>query len=637
MNKKDGGFRLPAVVNPPTRCVSFDIPDDPNHLAAFWGTLQELAYWFSWERDENKTGLAVSQVWMNVIEEARVRFYSGNPCGNEIPTDDCRELAPHHPAIEWFPHNPYTQPNWTGTGYSIGAWYVAPDAGLIDATPGAVVTDIAHVRVGVGDNAEFRIRVNGIGEAELHLANVFSGGIGIIRVDGVIVDSVDMSQDATSAPPETENVTIWEWAFTETGEHEIIVNMVPVVDDSLTPPLRYGGGLIKAVLCGFAPQEANNVIRVEGCTLQQSADGLNWTDVYDLTLCLGEGVDGASAEMRLHEGWIQWRQSDNDPTWTNLVSLTSITGPQGAQGIQGPQGIQGTTGSQGPQGIQGPTGATGATGPQGPAGASNDYDITPTGVDALCNAAAFIIGKVRAMIVEIQTDLATLTPSEILEAFLGLGGWKASALNQLIGLIQSGSSGLLAAFDAAADDLKCELYNFELDKQVFITWVNTQSYSSALKNAITYALNAAADEGNYSLWATVGSTKTDADCDPCNEEPEPPGTNWATHDTYPGVLLNSGTIVSQTATSITVTSELGGSEHRILLKYRNFTGGNATITAVNSLSNMAATYHGVGPSMFGGSYANTPLAPGQTLNYMYLTRASSFGQFTLTMSWNNAP
>lgn len=520
MSKKDGGFRLPQVIDPPTRCVSFDIPDDPDHLAAFWGALQELAYWFSWERDTDKTGLAVSSVWMRVIGAARLRFYSGNPCGNEIPTEDCRELAPHHPAIEWFPHNPYTEPNWTGTGYSIGAWYVAPDAGLIDATPGAVVTDIAHVRVGVGDNAEFRLRVNGIGEAEMHFANVFSGGIGIIRVDGVIVDSVDMSQDATSVPPETENVTIWEWAFTDTGEHEIIVNMAPVVDDSLTPPVRYGGGLIKVVLCGFAPQEANNVIRVQDCTLQQSADGLNWTDVYDLSECLsGAGVDGASAELRVHEGWIQWRQSDDDPTWTNLIELTELTGPQGEPGEDGEPGA---TGATGPTGATGATGATGPEGPPGPPGSGNEYDPPPTSEepDALCNAAAFIIGKVRSLIQGIITDLATITPSEILEALLTGGGWKTSALNQLIAALQApGSEDLLTDFDAAAADLKCELYVFELDKEVFITWVNSQAYSSALKEAIVYGIQSAADQGNYALWAAIGSTKDDEDCEACGEEP----------------------------------------------------------------------------------------------------------------------
>ena len=516
---KDGGFRLPQVIDPPTRCLSIDLPDDPEHIAAFWGALQELCYWFNWERDPDKRGVQVSSVWTRHIQAAHDRFLSTNPCGNEIPMDDCRELAPHHPAIEWFPHNPYTEPNWTGPGYAIGAWYVAQDAGVIDATPGSVVTDLAHVRVGVGANCEFRLSVFGIGEVELHLANVFAGGMGLIRVDGNIVDNVDLSQDATSAPPETENVTIWEWAFDTGGAHEIIVNMVPVIDDSATPPLRYGGGLIKAVLCGFAPQEANNVIRINECTIEQSADGLNWTTVGDFSACLPDGVDGASVELRSHEGYIQWRQDDDSPTWTNLIALTAITGPAGEDGEDGEDGAPGI---QGPPGTPGTPGEDGEDGAPGAPGGGNEYEPPPTSAepDALCNAAAFIIGKVRALILDVQTDLATLDPSEILEGLLTGGGWKQSALSQLIALLQSsGSETILTDFDAAAADLKCELYSFELDKQVFITWIESTSYSPALKEAITYGLNAAAANGNYALWAAVGATKQDADCEACEDEP----------------------------------------------------------------------------------------------------------------------
>src|SRR5690606_25264330 len=97
-------------------CVSIDIPDDPEHIRAFWGTLQTLAYWFSWQRDEDKTALAVSQVWMKTIQAAYTRFLSENPCGNEM-TEDCVELAPHHPAIEWNPTNPFLDPHEKPSGY----------------------------------------------------------------------------------------------------------------------------------------------------------------------------------------------------------------------------------------------------------------------------------------------------------------------------------------------------------------------------------------------------------------------------------------------------------------------------------------------------------------------------------------
>lgn len=35
------------------------------------------------------------------------------------------------------------------------------------------------------------------------------------------------------------------------------------------------------------------------------------------------GADGVSVELRNHSGWVQWRQEDDDPTWTNLYPIPS--------------------------------------------------------------------------------------------------------------------------------------------------------------------------------------------------------------------------------------------------------------------------------------------------------------------------
>jgi hypothetical protein len=421
------------------------------------------------------------------------------PCMPQISDDNCYDYLPNAPFVSWFPHDPYTDPFWTDTGYPFGAWYVANDASavLIDATPGAVVTDVAHVRVGVGENAEFRIKVYGIGQVELHLANILAGGIGLIRVDGVAIDSVDMQQDPTSAPPETSNTTIWEHEFTTGGAHEIIVNMVPVVDDSLTPPLRYGGGLEKVVLCGLS-------------TVGELDDML-WK------------VRQNPEECRILEQW-------NGTEWVEIANFIGcIVGETGPAGPQGETGATGATGPAGPQGPAGATGATGATGPAGPQGepgapgAGNEYPPPPTAAepDQLCNAAAFIVGKIRSLIQGVLTDLETIDAGEIFESLLLAGGWKSSFLYQLIGQLEaSGSEGLLTDFDAAADLMRCELYNFELDKQVFVTWVESQtSWTSVLRDAVINAIQSAADSGNYALWAAVGATKDDADCEACEEQP----------------------------------------------------------------------------------------------------------------------
>lgn len=484
------------------------------------------------------------------------------PCMPQISDDNCYDYGPNAPFITWFPHDPYMDPNWTGPGYAIGAWYVAQDPGLIDATPGAVVTDVAHVRVGVGENAEFRIKAYGTGQVELHLANVVAGGIGIIRVDGVIVDSVDMQQDPTSAPPETANITIWEHEFTTPGAHEIIVNMVPVVDDSATPPIKYGGGLVKVVLCGLstlAPEE-DMLWKVrqqpENCAILEQWNGSEWVPVADFSMCIA-GPQGP-------------------------MGPAGPTGPQGPQGEMGPAGPTGPTGPQGPQGLPGATGAqgpAGPTGPQGPAGTGgNTYPPPPTAAepDALCNAAAFIVGKVRALIQGILTDLATIEPGEIFESLLLGGGWQSSFLYQLIGQLETNGAGtLLTDFDAVADDLRCELYAFELDKAVFITWIESQTtWSSVLRDAIISALQSAAATGNYALWAAVGATKDDADCEACeDEEPGTPnitfvGSFGGDYDGAPQTFISNtetgGSIWDLTfetisgTTAVAVTAQIGG-------------------------------------------------------------------------------
>lgn len=636
---KDGGFRLPEVIDPPKRCVSIDIPDDPNHIAAFWGALQALTYWFSWERDTNKTGLAASQVWMKTIQAAHTRFLSDNPCGNELP-EDCVELAPHHPAIEWYPANPFLDPNEKPFGYLAAPFSVVnlqvpgflegianaigfDPAYLVGLQNGDVITTLISVpnnpiEVLTDGLPRFIIHVNGTGTVSLSLINIFLGGLAAIGKDTHIdipglflgtvtggVQLVDLNRDLIAIPPETSTIIGQQIEFTTPGPHFVEVAFIPNLNDA-TIPVGYGGGLRGVTLCGFEPLEGNNVIRVQDCKLQQSGDGVNWTDVYDLASCLsGEGLDGASVELRIHEGYIQWRQDDDSPSWTNLIALTAITGPQGATGPAGATGPQGPAGATGPQGPAGATGATGPQGETGPAGSGgNEYDPPPTSAqpDALCNAAAFIIGKVRALILDVQTDLATLDPSEILEALLTGGGWKTSALNQLIAFLQSsGSEDILTDFDAAAADLKCELYSFELDKQVFITWVQSQSYSAALKDGITYALNAAAANGNYALWAAVGATKQDADCEACEDDEDTCGPERAV-DWWEGTNTSSG------GGFYTVHSELdkGGVLNNAVIRSSNYGDfpGNYLLKSIEMLSS------GVVNGIYIENEAGTPIYNG---------------------------
>lgn len=55
------------------------------------------------------------------------------------------------------------------------------------------------------------------------------------------------------------------------------------------------------------------------------------------------GEDGASIELQIYGGYIQWRVV-GDATWNNLVALAAITGPTGPPGATGPAGADGAPG-----------------------------------------------------------------------------------------------------------------------------------------------------------------------------------------------------------------------------------------------------------------------------------------------------
>lgn len=88
------GHLLPYPIDPPRTCVQLYIPDAPQHIRAFWGTLDELAHWYSWQRDDAKTARLIAAVWREVIDEAWDRFRHGNPCPCEDDTmsECCDEI-----------------------------------------------------------------------------------------------------------------------------------------------------------------------------------------------------------------------------------------------------------------------------------------------------------------------------------------------------------------------------------------------------------------------------------------------------------------------------------------------------------------------------------------------------------------
>jgi len=80
MPNDDGGWRLPEVIDPERVCFTINIPNEPSHLRAFFGAINQLGEWYNWERDPEKLGTQVAQVWRDVIHDAVAPFYAGEGC-----------------------------------------------------------------------------------------------------------------------------------------------------------------------------------------------------------------------------------------------------------------------------------------------------------------------------------------------------------------------------------------------------------------------------------------------------------------------------------------------------------------------------------------------------------------------------
>lgn len=62
-------FVLPAVVDPPRICTTVQVPDDPQHIAAFLGAIRGLASAYNWQNDTAHTAKDVARVWRDVFDQ----------------------------------------------------------------------------------------------------------------------------------------------------------------------------------------------------------------------------------------------------------------------------------------------------------------------------------------------------------------------------------------------------------------------------------------------------------------------------------------------------------------------------------------------------------------------------------------
>jgi len=80
---------LPDNLDPlEVKCIKLEIPDDPLWQASFWGFLEGLANWFTWERDEGHTGAIMASKYRAIIEQARLDMLNGS-C--DVGLEDVRQ------------------------------------------------------------------------------------------------------------------------------------------------------------------------------------------------------------------------------------------------------------------------------------------------------------------------------------------------------------------------------------------------------------------------------------------------------------------------------------------------------------------------------------------------------------------
>jgi len=276
MTNQDGGYRLPSEIDPQRVQFCIEIPNELNHIIAFWGALEELTKWWNWERDDAHTALPVTAVWLDVIKHARASFEAGDCLSPEL----CQFYHPTSARVTWRPESPYNPLPEVPEGYNFHPWTIVTGDLLgtiigewgLGYKIGDVFTDLLHIPpftfspdlVNNLDNyPSFKISgMTGTGTVKIHFLNVFQGGRAVIRVDGDINpfnwQIAELHKDLTSIPQETVTPFVVEVEIDSDGSHEVDVTFLPTVDDSFIP-VFFGGGFRGFELCGFGREGCEDV------------------------------------------------------------------------------------------------------------------------------------------------------------------------------------------------------------------------------------------------------------------------------------------------------------------------------------------------------------------------------------------
>lgn len=203
-----------------------------------------------------------------------VNFLRGLHCPDEIEDEQgCVNYKPYAPFINYEPQNPYNQPDLVPEGYLSPPFIVNTDFDYPEIM-GYQATDVMVplTSLSLPDSLEdflelpfptIKIHVSGEGQIELDLIQVQNGGRCVIKIgsppnildlfDGIVetgVTVVELGQDITSIPPESDIVSAQEIAINAPEGTDVYIVFVPNIDIS-TELFNHGGGVRQIGLCGL--------------------------------------------------------------------------------------------------------------------------------------------------------------------------------------------------------------------------------------------------------------------------------------------------------------------------------------------------------------------------------------------------
>lgn len=205
---------LPQNLEPTGRvCFCFNLPDDPEHFAAFWGAVGALAKRYNWGKPLTQDSETVARYWAQIIQDNRDCFEEvlamanrGCGCGESVTryTQDGILQTSSDGGQTW--SNDLTDPRFYGSVLPPPLWLVADPTGdhscegastaansmhqlsdqILDNAP-SVVAEIATVITGI-----ICVYTAGAGCA---IAGVVEGIVSLIVLVGATTIKADLTAD----------------------------------------------------------------------------------------------------------------------------------------------------------------------------------------------------------------------------------------------------------------------------------------------------------------------------------------------------------------------------------------------------------------------------------------------------------